>query len=119
MARISTYEQAYEANQRAGGSLFPGPVYTRRMYGVTAGREMHGTDHGAYFVTSVRRLRTDKRTYQVRFIDGTTGRVTPVATDYQTNYGAQLRAKQEAEANQHGCQFCAAPHSPGAACTPL
>lgn len=86
-------------------------------YGLQLTKTFHATDHGAYFVTSIKRKRGDKRLYQVRFVDGLSGRVVLVQDNYETNYGAQLRAKREAENNRHGCMLCKQEgHSPSLPC---
>ena len=87
------------------------------MFGLQIGQAFYGTEHGAFFVTSSRRDRSDKRTYQVRFIDGLTGKVVVLREDYQSNYGAASGAKTLAVAYQHGCTVCRRlGHSPSLPC---
>lgn len=117
MTPINSYEEAYKANQKAGGAMFTSPTPKRTMFGLQLGTSFYPTDHGAYFVTSTKRARNDSRTYQVRFISGSTGRVVMVMEGYQSNYGANNRAKSHALAYQHGCQLCRkVGHSPADAC---
>lgn len=117
MTSVNSYEEAYAANQKAGGAMFTSPTLRRVMFGLQLAQNYYPTDHGAYFVTSTRRARNDKRTYQVRFIDGASGRVVMVMEGYQSNYGATNRAKALALDYQHGCQLCRKEgHSPADAC---
>ncbi len=112
--RIASIEEAHKINP----GYFP-PKPKLIAYGLSIAPTFHPTDHGAYFVTSIKRKRGDKRMYQVRFLDGESGRVVLVHDGYETNYGARMRAEREAEGNQHGCRLCRElGHSPAVACRP-
>src|SRR5690348_3108635 len=113
---ITTYEQAKAANEAAGQHFYA--EQQKGAFGLRILDHVFPVDNGAFVVASIRRDRTVKRRYEVRFISNTTGKLymLDAAPVHYASFGAQSAAQTLAKTWAHGCQICRAvghgPHEP-------
>lgn len=113
---INTIEDARAANEAAGQHFFA--QRAKGSFGLRMLDHIWPVHGGAFVVATVRRDRSVKRRYEVRFISEATGKLHMIenAPAHASSFGAQFAGRTLAEIWKHGCQICRAvghgPHEP-------